>query len=282
MSTALKLIYTETTPMANAIGDFVEYLEVECGYPETTVRAYISDLDDLTAFLGERAPATVNLDDMRNYLRHLAERGLSATTICRKLTAVRTFFRLGIRSGWAKENPAADMKAPKKPERLPNYLGQEEINTALDAPTDPRDKAILELLYAAGLRVSELVGLRDEDVDLEQGTVKVLGKGGRERYACIHEHAVDALRAWLAVRGESPTLFGLTDRTVRRIVKKYAGINPHSIRHSFATHLLDNGADIREVQVLLGHKSIQSTQVYAHVSMTRQRDVYTRCHPRVR
>lgn len=266
--------------MANAIGDFAEYLEIECRYPPTTVRAYLSDLDDLNAYLGERAPASITLDDMRNYLRHLTDRGLSAPTICRKLTAIRTFFRLGIRSGWATENPAADVKAPKKEERLPKYLDVDGVDTMLNAADNPRDKAILEVLYAAGLRVSELVGLCVDDVDLDAGTVKVLGKGGRERYACLHEHAIAAIRAWLAVREEGTSLFGLTDRTVRRIVKKYGKINPHALRHSFATHLLDNGADIREVQVLLGHKSIQSTQVYAHVSTARQRDVYTRCHPR--
>ncbi len=285
-STALK-IACPVAPMAAATDDFIEYLEVECRYPATTVRAYIGDLDDLTAFLGDRAPASINLDDMRDYLRHLTDRGLGASTIGRKLTAIRTFFRLGIRSGWAAENPAADVKAPKREERLPHYLNEDEVNHLLDAPNNPRDKAILEVLYAAGVRVSELVGIADCDVDLSAGTVKVLGKGGRERYACLHEQAVKAIREWQAERGVSDRLFNLTDRTVRRVLAKWikaAGLSdktsPHTIRHSFATHLLDNGADIREVQVLLGHKSIQSTQVYAHVSTVRQQSVYTRCHPR--
>jgi integrase/recombinase XerC len=296
-ATALKLVGTEVTPMANAIADFEEYLEVECRYPATTVRAYLGDLDDLNAYLGDLAPASVTLDDMRNYLRHLTDRDLGASTICRKLTAIRTFYRLGIRQGWASENPAADVKAPKKDERLPHYLNAEEVDQLLNAPGDDRlglrDKAILEVLYAAGLRVSELVAIDDGDLDLDAGTVKVFGKGGRERYACLHEHAIAAIRAWVAVRGPGSALFvnatggRLTDRSVRRVLAKYieaAGLSgktsPHTLRHSFATHLLDNGADIREVQVLLGHKSIQSTQVYAHVSTARQQDVYTRCHPR--
>lgn len=288
-STALKIACPEVTPMANAIADFKEYLE--CGHPVTTVRAYLSDLDDLDAFLN-LPPESITLKDMRRYLRHLIDRGLDASTISRKLTAIRTFFRLGIQSGWANENPAADVKAPKREERLPHYLNEDEVNHLLDAPNNPRDKAILEVLYAAGVRVSELVGIADCDVDLSAGTVKVLGKGGRERYACLHEGAVGAIREWRAERGENERgenerLFPLTDRTVRRVLAKWikaAGLSdktsPHTIRHSFATHLLDNGADIREVQVLLGHKTIQSTQIYAHVSAARQKEVYEKCHPR--
>ena len=266
--------------MAKAIGDFAWYLEVERRRPATTVRAYMSDLDDMVAYLGERSPASITLQDMQGYLNHLNDRGLSASTVCRKLAALKSFFRLGIRNGWAESNPVSEVYAPNREDRLPKHLDTEGVEAMLEAPDNPRDKAILEVLYAAGLRVSELVGLGDDDVDLEQGTVKVRGKGGRERYACLHGKAVEALREWLSVRGECSSLFGLTDRTIRRIVQKYGKVNPHAIRHTYGTHLLDNGADIREVQVLMGHRSIQSTQIYAHVSTTRQREVYTRCHPR--
>lgn len=296
MNTALKIADTETAPMAAAIADFIDYLEVECGYGVETVRAYAGDIDDFHGYLGEGEPASVVIRDIRGFVAMLTNNGLGASTIGRKLTTLRTFFRLGIREGWATENPAEGVKSPQKPERLPHYLTGAEIAQLLDAPSNDRlglrDRAILQVLYAAGLRVSELVGLGDGDVDLEAGTVRVIGKGNRERYACIHEKAVQAVREWLAVRGESEALFinakgtRLTDRSVRRVLDKYieaTGLSgktsPHTLRHSFATHLLDNGADIREVQVLMGHKSINSTQIYAHVSMKRQQDVYTRCHP---
>jgi integrase/recombinase XerC len=192
-------------------------------------------------------------------------------------------------------NVSKALKAPKREERLPRHESLDGIGKLLDAPDDTvlglRDRAILEVLYSAGLRVSELVGLDDSDIDLDAGTVRVIGKGNRQRLAHIGPKAIEALKAWFAVSGEGAVYTNykggrLSVRSVQKMVDKYTAkaglgkLTPHALRHSMATHLLDNGADIRSVQEMLGHRSITSTQIYTHVAKGRQKAVHAEYHPR--
>lgn len=295
-STALKLVGTNEYPLTNAIGDFAEFLMVECGRGPETTRAYLGDLDNFLDFLGEVTPNDIQLNDIRRFLRDLTDKGLSAATIGRKLSTLREFFKLGKRNGWMKHLPTDGVRAPKRPDRLPHFLNFEAVKSLLAAPDRSRiglrDRAILQLLYASGVRVSELVGLDVSDVDLEAGTIRVVGKGDRERFACVHPEAVQAIREWLRVKGESEALFvsltgsRLSDRSARRVLDKHvkaAGLDPktspHTLRHSFATHVLEGGADLRDVQVLMGHQAIQSTTIYTHVTAQRKKAVYTKYHP---
>lgn len=277
--------------------DFVDYLRVERNASENTVEAYRRDLQDLVDFLGNQDVDQVEMGHLRDFLKSLHKAGHCASTIGRKLATLRSFFVFAQREGLVEVNYARAIRAPKREHRLPHLVDATQIPQLLDAPgTDRlglRDRAILEVIYSAGLRVSELVGLNIEDVNLEAGTVKVLGKGKRERLAPIGQCAIEALVAWLEVRGDSEAVFlnyqgnRLSTRGVQKMLEKYlkaAGLDeqttPHSLRHSFATHLLDDGADLRSVQEMLGHQSITSTQIYTHVSKARQRAVYQEHHPR--
>ncbi|MEM1305052.1 MAG: tyrosine-type recombinase/integrase, partial [Planctomycetota bacterium] len=232
--------------------------------------------------------------------------GFAKSSIARRLASVRSFFRFGQREEWATTNPAAPLRNPRKSKKLPHYLSTDDVSRLLAAPdaatpAGKRDVAMLETLYSAGLRVSELVALCDGDFDPEQGVVRVRGKGRKERLAPIGSYARSALDAWLRVRlladGQSDAAgaatftnkFGkrITTRSVARMLEKYlkqTGLDlrtsPHTLRHSFATHLLDRGADIRSVQELLGHKSLVTTQIYTHVSTASLRAAYEKAHPR--
>ena len=238
----------------------------------------------------------------------LHESGYAKTTIARRLASMRSFFRFGQREGWAKSNPAKPLRSPRKGRSLPHFLSAEDIGRLLqsppaDEPSGLRDRAILETMYSSGLRISEVVALSDGDLDFPAGVVRVRGKGRRERLSPIGSYAVRALRQWLRVRelhqqeasgADSPVFvnrFGrrLSTRGVARMLEKYlklAGLDlrttPHSLRHSFATHLLDRGADIRSVQELLGHKSLMTTQIYTHVSTSALRKAYEKAHPRAK
>ena len=242
------------------------------------------------------------------YLSALHEAGYAKASIARKLASLRSFYRFGQREGWADNNPAKALRNPRKAHKLPHFLTTGEIGKLLaapprDLPMGLRDRAILETLYSAGLRVSELVDLNDGDLDFAQGIVRVRGKGRKERLAPLGSYAVRALHKWLKLRQLSPkepkgrgapvfvNRFGtrLTTRSVGRMLEKHlreTGLDrrtsPHTLRHSFATHLLDRGADIRSVQELLGHKSLVTTQVYTHVSTSNLRAAYEKAHPRAR
>jgi len=265
--------------------DFVEYLTVERNCPPTTIRAYRTDLEQLAVFLGDKAAADVSLADLRGWIENLHGAGYSPATIGRRIACVRSYFRLGKREGWAKDNPAKALDIPRRDQLLPTVLTESEVDELLNEITKPRDRAILEVMYAGGLRVSELVGLDLEHVNLDDAHIRVFGKGGRERLCPIGRAAIAALQAYLAERGRDPgALFlnyqggRLSDRSVRNLMPGDA--TPHTLRHSYATHLLDNGADIRTVQELLGHKSITSTQRYTHVSPSLKQVTYGKCHPR--
>ena len=297
--------------MRRQLGQFLRHLERERAASEHTIKAYREDLSALAEYLADEGgkspdPATVTVGDLRGYLAALGEAGYAKTSVARRMSAVRSFFKFAQREGWVRSSPAEALRNPRKARKLPHFLTDAEVATLLSAPaadTDLglRDRAILETLYSAGLRVSELVGANDGDLDLEQGLLRVRGKGRKERLAPIGAYASDALAAWLAKRrlagGEAPdddsplftNRFGrrLTTRSVARMLEKHlaaAGLDgrtsPHTLRHSFATHLLDRGADIRSVQELLGHSSLVTTQVYTHVSTRSLRDAYEKAHPR--
>lgn len=297
--------------MQREIATFLRHLDVERNASPHTLKAYREDLCSLADYLADEAgkapaPDSITTVELRGYVAALAEAGFAKTSISRRLASVRSFYRFGQREGWAKANPAVALRNPRKSRKLPHFLTTDEISRLLAAPPKKglaglRDRAILETLYSAGLRVSELVGMNDGDLDLEQGICQVRGKGRRERLAPIGSYARGAIEAWLAVRKLSPkeptgreaplfvNRFGtrLTTRSVGRMLEKYikqAGLDgrtsPHTLRHSFATHLLDRGADIRSVQELLGHKSLVTTQIYTHVSTSSLRAAYEKAHPR--
>lgn len=294
------------------VDSFLIYLQTEKNMSEKTIRSYNSDWQDFFSFLETQLKldlagfvvSEINHGLVRSYLAHLNSRGLSKTTAARRLAALKSFCRYLVKKGYSEQNPLALVATPKIPKRLPRYLEPGDMSKVLEQPeetsdTGLRDRAIMELLYGAGIRVSELVQLDLGNLDLSYGFVRVFGKGGRERLVPIGKPACTALRQYIEsarpkwAQGKEQALFvnqqggRLSDRSVRTIVNKYCRlaqtketISPHGFRHSFASHLLDNGADLRAVQELLGHKKISSTQVYTHVSRNKLRNVYHRTHPR--
>ncbi len=297
--------------MKKAIQRFLQYLQVERNASDLTIKSYREDLSALSVHLEESCgisptPGEITTLDLRGYVAGLQEAGYAKTTIARRLATLRSFFRFGQREGWTDANPAKPLRNPRRGRSLPHFLSADEIGRLLSAPpsNEPqgkRDCAILETMYSAGLRVSELVGLREGDLDFDGGVVRVLGKGKRERLAPIGSFAVRAIRNWLAVRklaadqpnGAAAPVFvnkfgrAITTRSVARMLEKYLKLtgldmrtSPHTLRHSFATHLLDAGADIRSVQELLGHKSLVTTQIYTHLSTAGLREAYEKAHPR--
>ncbi|MDO8578836.1 MAG: tyrosine recombinase XerC [Dehalococcoidales bacterium] len=283
------------------------YLEVEKNASRYTVRNYTTDLTDFFVFL--RSRGTLSLRDidrnvLRDYLADLMEREFVKRSIARKLSAVRSLFRYLIREELVQTNPVKNTTSPRLDRRLPEFLTADEMARIIESPdiSNPfgqRDRALLELLYASGLRVSELVGLNVENVDMDTREIRVWGKGSKERITLMGEPALKALQAYLTEGRQS--LFGkkatnalfinrygtrLTERSVQELLDKYAQavgiakkIHPHMVRHTFATHLLDGGADLRVVQELLGHASLSSTQIYTHVSKSQARKVYMSSHP---
>jgi integrase/recombinase XerC len=299
--------------MQRQIAQFLTYMRVERGASPHTLKSYREDLIAAAEYFTEEdgscpEPASITAVDLRGLLSALHEAGFAKTSIARKLASLRSFYKYGQREGWATSNPAKALRNPRKGRSLPHFLTTEEIGKLLAAPPagSPmglRDRAILETMYSAGLRVSELVGLSDGDIDVPQGVVLVRGKGRKERISPLGSYATKALAAWRKVRivaksepqgRETPVFtnrFGtrLTTRSVGRMLEKYLAetaldqrTSPHTLRHSFATHLLDRGADIRSVQELLGHKSLVTTQIYTHVSTANLRAAYEKAHPRAR
>ncbi len=293
--------------LTEAVADYLGYLSTERNYSQNSVRAYRSDLGDLVAFCLDREVTVLEAIDnllLRGYLATLQKSGRSRATIRRRMSAIRSFFRWLTRFADEAKDPTLRVRSPKIEARLPKFLDPREVDALLAAPdqeTAPglRDAAVLEMLYSTGMRVSELVGLDLDDMNADM-TVKVRGKGRKERIVPAGRAAMAALKAYVARRGElgkethdAKALFlshlgtRMTARGVRYRISGYlkeAGIrkevSPHTLRHSFATHMLDAGADLRVVQELLGHVSLSTTQVYTHVTTERLRDVYTALHPR--
>ncbi len=270
------------------------------GRSAATRTAYVSDLRAFAAWMARsdiETPERVDRMHLRRYLASLGTRRLARATIARKAAALRCYFSWQVRQGRLGSDPARSLRAPSGGGRLPRVLSGGEVACLLDvaaeSAVDRRDLAVLELLYAAGLRVSELCGLDRGDVDLRGRTVTVLGKGAKQRRVPVHDAAVDALRTWFEdgrdrMDGPAEAAFvnrrgaRLGPRDVRRILDRRAvsPTHPHALRHTYATHLLDGGADLRVVQELLGHASLATTQVYTHVSKERLRSVYGETHPR--
>ncbi len=293
--------------MQEVFNKYINYLQVEKSASPYTVRNYTTDLVDFFDFL--RRQGIVSLKEiekniLRDYLSYLMGRGFVKASIARKLSAIRSFYRYLLREEMVTTNPAKDTSSPKLDKRLPSFLTTDEIVRLLEAPDSAtpqgqRDRALLELLYAAGLRVSELVRLNLEQVDLDTREIRVWGKGSKERMTLMGEPAAQALTLYL--NQGRPQLLGakktsamflnryggrLTERSVQELLQSYADIigldkriHPHMLRHTFATHLLDGGADLRVVQELLGHASLTSTQIYTHVSKSQARKVYLSAHP---
>ncbi len=302
--------------LQSAVERFLKFLSAERNSSALTVKSYREDLAHLANYLNPSngdssagdsfSPSRITTVDLRGYVASMHEAGYAKTTIARRLASLRSFFRFGQRDGWSDGNPAKPLRNPRQPRTLPHFLSSDELGRLLESPpaNQPqglRDRAILETLYSAGLRVSELVGLNDDDIDRAGSVLRVRGKGKRERLAPIGSFAMKAITRWLAVRKLAPreaqnphrplfvNRFGkrLTTRSVARMLEKYLKLTgldrrttPHTLRHSFATHLLDRGADIRSVQELLGHKSLVTTQIYTHVSTAGLRAAYERAHPR--
>jgi integrase/recombinase XerC len=297
--------------MEQALADFLRHLGLEKNSSDYTVKSYREDLTLALGFFRDRlgtdsvSPERVSTRLVRAWVAAQSEHGYAKTTIARRLAALRSWFRFLCRQGTLAVNPAEGVRGQRQDKKLPHFLAAAEINRLLAAPEgdDPlarRDRAMLETLYSAGLRVGELVGVNLDDLDLDGGTLTVRGKGKRERLGMLGSQAVTAILAWLEVRGtlsptiaRQPALFlnhrggRLTVRSVGRLLEKYltqAGLDPrtspHTLRHSFATHLLDAGADIRGVQELLGHRSLTTTQIYTHVTTQRLQESYQKSHPR--
>jgi len=243
---------------------------------------------------------------IREFLAYLYGQNYTKSTTARKLATLRSFYKYLTRRGMVAASPLSSIRTPKQEKRLPRCLDLEQVQKLLDAPGDGdilciRDKAMLEVLYASGIRVSELVDLEVQDLDLQEGVLRVRGKGRKDRLTPIGSQAIGALQRWFEARASDPRMNGphaqrvflnkhggpLSTRSVRRKLDKYLvmagldpGISPHTLRHSFATHLLNNGADLRSVQELLGHQSISTTQVYTHLTTSRLKQVYDAAHPR--
>ncbi len=296
--------------MEEALAEFLRHLALEKNASAHTVKSYREDLTQALEFFRTRHAvqsldlALLNARLLRAYTVWLHDQGYARSTVARRIAAVRSWCRFLCRQGLLTANPADGLRSPRQEKKLPHFLAEDAITRLLEAPPADtplglRDRAILETLYSAGLRVSELTGLNADDLDLDSGMVTVRGKGKRERLALLGPQASAALQRWLEARpavvrpGKHAALFlnkhgtRLTSRSVGRLLAKYlaqAGLDPrtspHSLRHSFATHLLDRGADIRSVQELLGHRSLATTQIYTHVTAGRLRETYDKAHPR--
>lgn len=282
---------------------FINYLNIEKNASQYTVTNYQIDLREFDNSLKEKPLENISHVDIRLFLARMKEKKFSKRTIARKMACLRSFFRFLCREGYVKVNPASGLQTPKLDKRLPIFLDAGQVVKLIESPDTSdvyglRDRAILETLYSSGLRVSELVGLNRENVDFIGGVLKVYGKGKKERLAPIGDKAVRAMRKYLEKLNpsklkEKKAIFvnksgrRISDRAVRRIVEKYVRktslnekVSPHSLRHSFATHLLDRGADLRSVQELLGHANLSTTQIYTHVTTERLKAIYDKTHPR--
>lgn len=301
--------------MEDAIRAFVTFLDMQQGASPQTIRSYASDLRQFSTFLGRTVqasqtptPGDVELEHIREYLAWLDQKGEKKSSLARKLATLRSFYRFLIREGLLAHNPAEALRTPRLPKPLPRVLTKDDANALMEfpegrTPHSLRDRTILETLYSTGARVSELVGMNVEDVNWTDGLVHLRGKGRKERIVPIGSVALDAMKAYRdslrpptishqrSAKRAIPVFKNhrgtrLNVRSVARIVAKYSRrlpggpVNPHALRHSFATHLLDEGADLRAIQEMLGHASLATTQKYTHVAMDHLLAVYDRAHPR--
>lgn len=288
--------------------EFQGYLQIEKNASPHTIKNYMKDIQVFFSFMQSTGVGSLTeLDylDVRQFLAFLNQQRYSRKTISRKLSSLRSFFRFLVRENHLEKNPFLMVSTPKSEKKLPEFMYPEEVLELLQLPDlnqnlGIRDRAILEVFYASGMRVSELVALNLESIDLEMGTALVFGKGAKERYVPLGRYSIEALQNYLEkarpkiiLNHQEKALFlnkngsRLSDRSIRRMVDKYVQhlsfqkkISPHTIRHTFATHLLNAGADLRSVQELLGHVNISTTQIYTHVTKERLQHIYNQTHPR--
>ncbi len=292
--------------MRRHIFDFLQYLRHEKNASLHTERSYLSDLDQFFDFLGAAELAKVDHQFLRRFVAHLMKLGVRKSSIARKLSTLRTFFKYLNRQGMLTENPARLVLTPRREKRLPVVLSADDAQRLMEAPrgtktragVELRDRAVLETLYSTGIRASELIGMNHEDIDSHDRLIRIGGKGRKERVVPIGHKALDAIDAYVASKPAAlepsavfigPAGKRLTARTVQRILENYRkklGLqqkaSPHTLRHSFATHLLESGADLRAIQELLGHASLSTTQRYTHLNLDSLMDVYDRAHPKAR
>ena len=295
--------------MRKELDEFLEHLRHSRNASPHTVSSYRIDLEQLEAYLAARKIPVRRVDHvvLRGFLHELAAARLAKSSVARKLAALRSFFQYGVKQGWVDDNPAKIVSTPKLDRPVPEFLSEEEMERFLDRPDTGgvlglRDRAILELFYASGIRLSELVGIDLNDLSLEDRMLRVRGKGKKERLVPFGSKAVESLAAYLPVRptllqgnfGEAAVFLNyrgtrISPRSVERLVDKYIrmtvlrrGVSPHALRHSFATHLLGRGADLRVIQELLGHESLATTQKYTHLNVKQLLNVYRKSHPRAK
>ncbi|OGX24361.1 MAG: tyrosine recombinase XerC [Omnitrophica WOR_2 bacterium RIFCSPHIGHO2_02_FULL_45_21] len=285
--------------MERYIEKYVRYLEIEKNASKHTILNYRRDLDEFKKFLGETQLENVDYLGLRKFLSTLREKNLKSRSISRKLSCLRSFFRFLNREGFLKNDPTQAISSPKLERYLPIFLTEDEVTKLIESPdakelSGLRDRAILETFYSTGIRISELVGLNLENIDFFGAVVKVSGKGKKQRLVPIGDKALWAIRDYTEQRKQqAPAIFlnkngrRITDRGVRLVLDKYIrrtalreNISPHSLRHSFATHLLNRGADLRSVQELLGHANLSTTQIYTHLTTEKLKSVYDKAHPR--
>lgn len=294
--------------MKEQIKEFLDYLSIERGLSKNTIESYGRDLEKYVAFLKSKAiesPDNVKRQDIQNFLMHLKDKGLNASSIARNLVAIKVFHRYLLTQRYIKEDVTSVLETPKLWKTLPDVLDLNEVEAILERPNirtkqGLRDKAALELMYATGMRVSELVNLKLNNLNLDVGFVKCIGKGQKERIIPVGKKAKEALKKYLEKarpkflkRGESNALFltrlgrPMSRQSFWMIIKHYVRdarikkrVTPHTLRHSFATHLLQRGADLRIVQELLGHANISTTQIYTHINKERLKQIHQKFHPR--
>lgn len=328
MNAATDQTVTETQPkvLSPLVQQFLNYLKLERHFSDYTIKSYGADLFQFGQYLSgqigrgtsERPAEELSGEQLdrkhlacealtvREFLAYLYGQNYTKSTTARKLATLRSFYKFLMRRGEIAVNPLSTIRTPRQEKRLPRCLDLEQVQKLLDAPGDgdvlgARDKAMLEILYSSGIRVSELVELEIADLDLQEGVLRVRGKGRKDRLTPIGSQAIKAMQRYLELRAQEPRMQGqhvaraflnkhggpLSTRSVRRKLDKYLvaagldpGISPHTLRHSFATHLLNNGADLRSVQELLGHQSLSTTQIYTHLTTSRMKEVYDQAHPR--
>ena len=289
--------------MRRYIFDFLRYLKTEKNVSPHTERSYLSDLEQLFDFLGETDLAIADHQTLRQFVGHLVKLKIKKSSIARKLSAVRSFFKYLNRAGLLQNNPARLIATPRREKRLPAVLTVDDALRLMEAPhkgddTELRDRAVLETLYSTGIRASELTGMNREDISRHDRLIRIRGKGRKERIVPVGNKALNAIDAYLRQRttgGEPSAVFTgpsgkrLTARTVQRILENYrkelgltSKASPHTLRHSFATHLLESGADLRSLQELLGHASLSTTQRYTHLNIDLLMETYDKAHPRAR
>lgn len=286
--------------MKKLIDSFLGYLKAERAVSPHTLKAYTEDLKEFSLFIDKR-PGKIDNLDIRTFLASLHHRGLKKSSISRKLASVRSFFKYLHREGYVKTNPAKLVSSPKVPKNLPKFLTIDEVFSLLETPEGEkfkpaRDRAMIEVMYSCGIRVSELTSLDISDLDIKETIIRVKGKGRKERIIPVGSKAMEAIKNYLperiSLKKKSSGLFlnnrggRLTQRSVRRILLQYSrminlsgDLSPHTLRHTFATHLLHEGADLRSIQELLGHSSLSTTQKYTHLDIRRLTEVYDKAHP---